>query len=383
MSLTNQDRVGKALEALKVGLSPFVEREFTAHYRGQTWQVLQQVPDVRIADWQRPFCGLDIAVLLRIMWESWHDVFRHTLGHDERSLVSEVRGIRNRWAHQQPFSNDDTFRALDSSHRLLLAVSAKPQAEQVGKLRDEALRVLAGEQSPAQDHDSACANEPMVVVIVCAASKRDDAGTMRQANGKTVRFVAHPETMPDDAKDADCVYALPDDISDTKISWRQRLSEYNQEYRRTGRNPFGLLPAYELYSHPIYRELVNAFGPEHVFILSGGWGLINAAYLTPSYDITFSRHAEKWKRRDQRDSFGDVCHIPKGFKGTIEFLGGKDYTGVFAELTQSIECRKIVRYNSTPPPSAPGCELIPYQSRAKTNWYYQCARQFINGEIES
>ena len=251
------------------------------------------------------------------------------------------------------------------------------------RLRTEVLRALADEQSPAQGHDSASTNEPAIVVIVCAASKRDDAGAMRQANGKTVRFVAHPEIMPDDARDADCIYARPDDISDTEISWRQQLSEYNQEYRRSGRNPYGLLQAYELYSHPIYRELVEAYGPGHVFILSGGWGLIPAGYLTPQYDITFSTQAEKWKRRGKRDLFRDVCHIPEGFKGTIEFFGGKDYARIFAELTQSIECRKIVRYNSTTPLSAPGCELRKYQTSARTNWYYQCARQFIRGEIES
>ena len=38
------------------------------------------------------------------MWESWNDVFRKTLGPAERSLVSELRDVRNKWAHQEPFS---------------------------------------------------------------------------------------------------------------------------------------------------------------------------------------------------------------------------------------------------------------------------------------
>ena len=30
MAITNQERVGKAMELLRVGLAPFVEREFTS-----------------------------------------------------------------------------------------------------------------------------------------------------------------------------------------------------------------------------------------------------------------------------------------------------------------------------------------------------------------
>jgi len=58
------------------------------------------------------------------MWKTWHEVFKLTLGYGDRSLVSELREVRNRWAHQKPFSSDDTDRALDSAQRLLTSVSA-------------------------------------------------------------------------------------------------------------------------------------------------------------------------------------------------------------------------------------------------------------------
>jgi hypothetical protein len=54
--------------------------------------------------------------------------FGRTLGRAARSLVQELRETRNRWARQQACSGDDAYRALDSVHRSLLAVSA-PQAE--------------------------------------------------------------------------------------------------------------------------------------------------------------------------------------------------------------------------------------------------------------
>ena len=79
----------------------------------------------------------DSAALLVIMDRKWSEVFRTTLGKAERSLVNELIEVRNRWAHQQPFSSDDTDRALDSMGRLLASVSA-PQADEVGEDEDGA-----------------------------------------------------------------------------------------------------------------------------------------------------------------------------------------------------------------------------------------------------
>src|SRR5690606_13587704 len=91
-----------------------------------------------IADW-------DVAALLRVMWEAWNGVFGRTLGRAERSLVQELRDWRNKWAHQEPFSSDDTDRALDSMARLLTAISA-PQADEVGRMKIELRRLVFEEQ---------------------------------------------------------------------------------------------------------------------------------------------------------------------------------------------------------------------------------------------
>jgi hypothetical protein len=71
------------------------------------------------------------------MWDGWEEVFRKTLGRAERSLVSELREWRNRWAHQEPFSSDDAYRVLDSAARLLSTVSA-PEAEELERMKHEA-----------------------------------------------------------------------------------------------------------------------------------------------------------------------------------------------------------------------------------------------------
>ena len=53
-----------------------------------------------------------------VMGDEWQPVFRNVLGQTERTYVSELRDVRNRWAHQEHFSTDDADRALDTIQRL-------------------------------------------------------------------------------------------------------------------------------------------------------------------------------------------------------------------------------------------------------------------------
>src|SRR2546426_8467409 len=145
MATTNRERVGKTLDLLKAGLGPFVEREFKSLYRDQALAEAQKLMMGERLDANRPFAVWDSAVLLRLMWEAWNNVFRRILGQAERTLVSELRDIRNRWAHQELFSTDDAYRALDSAGRLLTAISA-PEAAEVEKIKMELLRVRFDEQ---------------------------------------------------------------------------------------------------------------------------------------------------------------------------------------------------------------------------------------------
>lgn len=145
MALTNADRVGKALELLNKGLQPFVEREMKAVY-GEGWlaEAVVALKENKLVVQERE--NWDSQALLTLMWNRWTEVFRRTLGHAERSLVSELREARNRWAHQELFSTDDGYRVLDSVSRLLSAVSASEAAE-VEKQKTDLLRVKFEEQA--------------------------------------------------------------------------------------------------------------------------------------------------------------------------------------------------------------------------------------------
>ena len=145
MAITNQERVGKAMDLLRAGIAPFVEREFTRLHQAQAADAARRYMGEDRTVVKRPLPEWDVAGLLKLMWEAWNEVFGRTLGRAERSLVQELRDWRNKWAHQEPFSSDDADRALDSMSRLLTAVSAS-QADDVGKMKMELRRLTFDEQ---------------------------------------------------------------------------------------------------------------------------------------------------------------------------------------------------------------------------------------------
>src|SRR3989304_702804 len=145
MAITNQERVGKAMELLRAGLAPFVEREFKSlHQAGADEAARRYFGDDRTGG-GKAIAAWDVAPLLKLLWEAWNAVFAKTLGRAERSLVQELRDCRNKWAHQEAFTSDDADRRLDSMARLLTAVSA-PQADEVGRMKMELRRLMFDEQ---------------------------------------------------------------------------------------------------------------------------------------------------------------------------------------------------------------------------------------------
>ena len=98
MATTNRERVGLALDLLKAGLMPFVAREFVARYKGrgkQNWN--------RFSNWRRIFSHptgaetgrsiqMDVTCAAKASCGSrGMKSLSLTLGHAERSLVSELQ----------------------------------------------------------------------------------------------------------------------------------------------------------------------------------------------------------------------------------------------------------------------------------------------------
>lgn len=219
----------------------------------------------------------------------------------------------------------------------------------------------------------------MKIIIQCAASKNSQrlGRGWYIRDGRPLKFVAHPDVAP---QDGSMFYAHPDDLDENGMSWREGILKYNES---SATNPFELLPAYRLYSHKSYEDLVTRFGADRVFILSAGWGLISADFLTPDYDITLSRSGDVpvYARRRKLDHYADFCQLPDD-DDDICFLGGKDYQLLFVALTQRRHGVKKIFYNSNSPP-APiyGYTFERFHTKTRTNWQYECASMLVDGSI--
>ncbi|HOA58222.1 MAG TPA: Swt1 family HEPN domain-containing protein, partial [Dermatophilaceae bacterium] len=135
-TLSNRDRIGKGLELLAEGLLPFIESRMTsaASQVGGDWVRLIAARDEAKHGKAARLSKDDPALLLRVLTEDWR-VFSGELGRVEQSFASELRDVRNRHAHNDSFTGDDTYRALDTMERLLTAAGAPDQADAVRRIR--------------------------------------------------------------------------------------------------------------------------------------------------------------------------------------------------------------------------------------------------------
>jgi len=166
MALSNHERIDRGLALLRAGIQPYVERELKAFYGNLWWSdgVEKSLsgkigiealsgPAASLPEEER-FARLDIQPLLVVMWSNWPQVFHSKLGHAGRSYVSELREIRNKWAHQQAFTTEDTYRALDTMQRLLEMISA-PEAREVQASAREMMRQRFEEETKRELRKSA------------------------------------------------------------------------------------------------------------------------------------------------------------------------------------------------------------------------------------
>ncbi len=137
-----RDYVRDALEVLTNALGPYVESQLRATF-GDQWKrnarssfrrPREESPGGKSDDFT-----WDAHSALTVMWDQWNAVFRQHLGHYERSLVSELREFRNRWAHQRQLNFDDSYRVLDSIERLLSAIGCDEDARKIYDTKQELL----------------------------------------------------------------------------------------------------------------------------------------------------------------------------------------------------------------------------------------------------
>ena len=147
----NSQHITKALDLFARGFYAFVEQEMKGAHGDEWFEAAKS--SFRADRGQGIVVRSDVIrwdshALLTVTWDQWNRVFRDCLTQTERSLISELRDFRNRWAHQERFNFDDTYRMLDTVHRLLLAVDS-PEAEAVAREKTEVLRARFAREADA------------------------------------------------------------------------------------------------------------------------------------------------------------------------------------------------------------------------------------------
>lgn len=150
----NTDFVGSALRVAATGLEPIVELVLQPRLAGDArWPMLIELLDRQKHG--RPsatYAASDLQVILRALTEKLPRLgYPFDLDHTGRRLAGELREVRNRWAHNAPFDDADTYRALDTTVRLLELLGADKQAPLVVALRQQfQARMTAAADQPAK-----------------------------------------------------------------------------------------------------------------------------------------------------------------------------------------------------------------------------------------
>jgi len=141
----NHSQVSQGFRVLLGALAPYMARELSTEFGKDWWNtaVLDTLYDDQkrelpiSGDWSKLVDSLDIARCLLLFDLHWQRVFRKKLSVDNRTWAKELVGVRNKLAHLggEDFTDDDTWRALDTMSRLCEQIDPESAEEIRGLLR--------------------------------------------------------------------------------------------------------------------------------------------------------------------------------------------------------------------------------------------------------
>lgn len=152
LETANREQVGRALDLARDGLRPFVERHLkrTSGGLAQIPTLLRDTPYEEKTD---PLSDIAVIVIVvRAAWDALRSEIKRSIRSEFRNGVEELKGVRDAWAHQESFSDENTERALDTVRRLLRTIGARESE------REQAQRMW--EQFRARESASAAVGEP-------------------------------------------------------------------------------------------------------------------------------------------------------------------------------------------------------------------------------
>ena len=154
MALSNRDRIDRMFLVMAPALDDFISTVVGQGdpSLGAVWTKLVHAKDSKNgAPSTKTYDALDPQVQFRILTEGtitagfksgWYP-FSQAIGRTGETFASELREVRNDWAHNGSFTDDDAYRALDTGERLLKLIGAAKEADQVRGIRLNLRRVAA------------------------------------------------------------------------------------------------------------------------------------------------------------------------------------------------------------------------------------------------
>ena len=138
MAKSNRQYIFDTLELLDAELKPFVVARLDNSQTGH-WQSVakEKIVGLKVNNGE---ISWDLACLLKAIMVFWVGSFKSVLTPVERSYVSEILDVRNKLAHNNNFSSDDTERAMDTVKRLMESISAGESAEKISSMRTAVIR---------------------------------------------------------------------------------------------------------------------------------------------------------------------------------------------------------------------------------------------------
>lgn len=146
MAVSNRERVTRAIEIAAEALGTFVARQLKPHVpAGMEWPSILRALDEEKGNDKAAllYSPTDLSLQLRVMTERLGALgfpFSNVMSRAEQNLAGELRDVRNRAAHGAPFNFDDTYRALDTTERLLRAADQPAAADRIKAERNDLQR---------------------------------------------------------------------------------------------------------------------------------------------------------------------------------------------------------------------------------------------------
>lgn len=154
MATSNRERIDRMFQVMAPTVDDFISSVIgqADAALGAEWTKLVQAKDLKNgASATKTYEPLDPQVQFRMLTESnvtagfqkgWYP-FNQALGRTGDTFAKELREVRNTWAHNGTFSDDDAYRALDTGERLLRLIGSATDADQVKAIRLNLRRVTA------------------------------------------------------------------------------------------------------------------------------------------------------------------------------------------------------------------------------------------------